>query len=937
MGSIRETVTRRKWSLDGEWSFALDEAGNGKWMEPEISVPETTIRLPGSWEEQGYGNNSEHDPIGAWKKKREYTGQAWYVREFVFPDLKDDEKLHLILEGAHWTTEVWVDGLYAGDADSLLSAHEHDLTSYVISGKRQRLVIRVDNRMKLDLKESHIHSYHTATNWGGITGGISLCAVPRTGIDIIKIRPCPTTASVEVEVTVPVMSVARVTGLELEIEVEGASGKVPLEHLETTDGVMGTAKLRLKLNEPARLWTADHPELYEASIRLKNHLGETLDELTRIFGLRTFRAGGKQLLLNGNPVFLRGYVDCCLFPQTGYPVWDIEHYRSQFRAAKAYGFNHVRLHGWTAPEPFWSAADEEGMLVQAELPHWSSHFWDRNQPAPSEIYSFLQVEMFRILKRLNAHPSFVLFTPGNELIGADGHPELNELVRLARKWDDTRLYSDNTGFGQLPAQDRECDLYLPSMTGHPPNSIEYTATCNTTEDYSSITDLSDKPVVAHEHGQLTSYVRPDERKLYEGIIQPAFLDSTIETLTKKQMLHRIEEFIDATGRHMLRSTKESLERIRRTEGMAGFQFLDIRDFSGQGHATIGILDVFWNSKNMIEPELFRRFNSDTVLLMKRSSRVGWMGSRLDVRLELSHYGVADLGSGELKWTLKQDDQVILSGSAQTCRIYRGQIMSLVHLNENILHTGRLTLEAVYRCGDVTAVNHWDFWFFPMYDVNKDHAAVWTDAPLRSFLYGASLDFSKDFTRTTIPAGPDKKLAITTRLNRHKLQFLLDGGTLWLMCERGSEPVGIRTKYLPVFWNYMWFPTQTGTTMGMRIHEHPALGDFPHDGTSDWHWYHLADQADALSLESVRQIQPIIEVIDNFNRANKLAYAFEAEVGRGRLFVTSLNLLEGCSKKRPEAMHLFRQFLHYLTGPAYQLENRLSVGEVLGLFTMGPHD
>src|SRR5699024_6422638 len=102
-----------------------------------------------------------------------------------------------------------------------------------------------------------------------------------------------------------------------------------------------------------------------------------------------------------------------------------------------------------------------------------------------------------------------------------------------------------------------------------------------------------------------------------------------------------------------------------------------------------------------------------------------------------------------------------------------------------------------------------------------------------------------------------------------------------------------------FWNYLWFPEQKGTTMGMIINNHPAFDQFPHFGHSDWQWYHLVDGATAISLDSLPSVTPIVEVIDNFNRAKRLAYAFETRVGKGKLFVSSFRFNDVNDLKRPE--------------------------------------
>jgi beta-galactosidase len=178
-----------------------------------------------------------------------------------------------------------------------------------------------------------------------------------------------------------------------------------------------------------------------------------------------------------------------------------------------------------------------------------------------------------------------------------------------------------------------------------------------------------------------------------------------------------------------------------------------------------------------------------------------------------------------------------------------------------------------------------------------------------------------------------ELAITDQLSNGVLQFMLDGGSAWLMVKPGRLHDSVETKFLPIFWNYLWFPGQEGTTMGMVIHEHPLMKRFPHDGTSNWQWYHLVDKTPAVSLDSVPKVRPVVEVMDNFNRGKKLAYAFEAQVGKGKLFVSTFRLSEGYDIKRPESAYLFSQTLDYLLGGEFNPPVRLSIGELLGLFPL----
>lgn len=122
-------------------------------------------------------------------------------------------------------------------------------------------------------------------------------------------------------------------------------------------------------------------------------------------------------------------------------------------------------------------------------------------------------------------------------------------------------------------------------------------------------------------------------------------------------------------------------------------------------------------------------------------------------------------------------------------------------------------------------------------------------------------------------------------------------------------------------------------MGMLIHPHPAFGRFPHDGMSYGQWYGLVNDTPAICLDSVPFVEPILEVIDNFNRAKRLAYAFEARVGRGRLFVSTMRLYDAVAAGRPEGRFLLNETLSYLLGDAFAPAAVLSIGQVLGLFRL----
>lgn len=941
--------------LNGTWQFSLDPDNNQQWYKESTNLPQDIIQVPSSWEEAGYGKYTDHQPISTWKKDKEYEGVAWYVKDVTVPSSYDGLQVLLHLKGVRGLSTLWIDGEFVGEDESLITPHCFDISNHIQPGKSQRFVIQLDTQIKYSLHESHIHSYHTATNWGGITGGIEIEGVLPDSFMDIHIQPNTQNKSVDLRIKIN-NNQTRDSHRVLMVEALQSDGKIVCKKTRELESVIEVGKEEYKhvnrvnslqineqfteesftigLGEHAKLWSPEQPYLYQLKLTLIQNNKQYAQKIIP-FGLREIQTAHRQILLNGEPIFLTGYVDCCIFPQTGYPVWDKDHYKRQFQIVKEYGFNHVRLHGWTPPKPFFEAADEEGMLVQTELPHWGLAYRNRRKNAPEDVHQFLKSELERVIKLLHTHPSFVMFSLGNELIGIEGHPQLNELIRYAKALDSTRLYTDNTGFGELPAQDREGDFFTPTMNHHPPYHIDDAAHPDTTQDFREITRLEEKPMIAHEHGQFTTYVRPREAEKYHGILKPNWLETINETLQLKGLENRIDEFIEATSIHMKRTLKEAMEKARRTPGLSGIQLLDVRDFPGQGHATVGVLDVFWDDKNIIFPQEFRNFNDQTVLLMRSTRRTYYMDELFRANIEVSHFG-KQVTDAQLTWTLADDQGVFQQETLTIQEIHNGGLTNLVDITFAIPdgETRQIVLTAQLQVNGRTYTNKWSFWVFKRAKLHTMPERIWTNvSALRSIIYGTRIEKVIGIKQISYQKETDVDLAITSQLSRDVLQYLIDGGSVLLLAQADNQYDEVFTKYSPIFWNYLLFPEQTGTTMGMKIHSHPALDNFPHDGFTNWHWYHLIHHTVALNLESIPNVQPIIEVIDNFNRAKRLAYAFEVRVGKGKLFVSSLHVTDREVMKLPETQWFFIELINYLTSDKFQPKETISMGELLGIFKL----
>ena len=115
-------------------------------------------------------------------------------------------------------------------------------------------------------------------------------------------------------------------------------------------------------------------------------------------------------LLNNNNIFLRGTLECAIFPIKGYPPMQKSEWTQLFLTARRWGLNHLRFHSWCPPKAAFEAADELGFYLQAELPLWSLSI---NKDEPTN--KFLYAEAENIIREYGNHPSFCFWSLGNEL------------------------------------------------------------------------------------------------------------------------------------------------------------------------------------------------------------------------------------------------------------------------------------------------------------------------------------------------------------------------------------------------------------------------------------------------------------------------------------------------------------------------------------------
>ena len=848
--------------LAGQWRFSLDPNHEGVQKQYfNRDLPER-IALPGSTDEARFGTPNPNKPsLDGLYRLCVYEGPAWYQRDIDIPAAWRGKRISLFLERTHWVTQVWVDGQYIGSEDSLITPHAYDLPANLAPG-RHRLTICVDNTKKIDLGRFVSINYEgTQTNWNGLIGKLELRAKDAVSIADVEVYPDAARKLAKVVVTI-----ANTTGRPASGTLRiGATGRrTPF----TADVARTVVTVEHPLGKNVRLWDEFSPALYDLSVSMTAKLGASTfsDSQTVTYGVRDFATRGTQFTLNGRPIFLRGTLECAIFPRTGYPPTDVESWRRIYRIIKSYGLNHMRFHSWCPPEAAFTAADLEGVMLQVEGPQANIQAGrDEKRDA------FLEQELLRILRTYGNHPSFVMMTLGNEF----GGPEelLAKWVNMLIDLDPRHLYSSASN-AQL-APNRQFTVSAR------PRGVQGTSTAI---DFRDTVSKQDRPLVGHEIGQWTFYPNFDEIPKYDGVLAARNFELVRADLEAKHMLDLAPRFVQATGRQAVLLYKEEMELLLRTPGHAGFALLDLHDYPGQGTALIGLLDPFWDSKGFITPEAHRRYAGPTVPLLRMPKRTYTAAEPFDAEAEVAHFGPSDLANAQPQWSIRDEKgHAVAAGSLAALTLSTGKLTSLGSFHASFADAAVPSkLTVTVSLSGTPFSNDWDIWVYPpganvTPPADVVVAAQWRDA-------GTALEAGK------------KVLLLPSAVNPSM-----------------SRP----GKFLPVFWSSVWFPNREPSTMGILCDpKHPALAQFPTEFYSNWQWYDLIQNSRTMILnDTPAAFRPIVQVIDTFERNGKLGNLFEARVGKGRLLVCTINLA-ALTNSQVAAKQLLRSLYAYVGSGAF---------------------
>jgi beta-glucuronidase len=452
-----ESATRSRRDLSGLWRFRLDPQDLGereRWFDGLQGG--RMIPVPSSW-------NDLFDDA------QNHFGPAWYETEVWVAPEERGRRLVLRFGSASYHARVWLNGVFLGEHQGGHLPFAFDVTGIARPDGPNRLVVRVENDLRLDrvpavpdVRTAHFYQddYPQTTYdffpYAGLDRPVLLCSVPEVHLRDLTVRTSFSGRDGVVRVD---LEVAAGWSGEAVLTLEGAAAPVTVR-VPVRQG-RGEGELRVPA---ARAWSPQDPFLHRLTVTLASG-GARLDEYHLKIGIRTVEVRGSQILLNGEPVFLKGFGKHEDFPIHGKGL-DLPVLVRDFELLKWVGANSFRTSHYPYAEEALMLADEAGFLVIAETPGVSLVFMD-----PPEViearYQALAADLEALIARDKNHPSVILWSLANEPIPKPFHTT-NEAPEGA-------VAAGQQFFARLFARARELDRTRPvalvSVQGGPPEWV----------------------------------------------------------------------------------------------------------------------------------------------------------------------------------------------------------------------------------------------------------------------------------------------------------------------------------------------------------------------------------------------------------------------------------------------------------------------------------
>ena len=438
----RPQFVREDWlNLNGPWEFAFDDDDIGLqagWSEPERHLAgEILVPCPFEAPASGIGDTAPHRVV-------------WYRREFAVPLEWAGWRVRLHFGAVDYEATVWVNGELQGLHRGGYTAFWFDITDALRPGLNTVTVRVLDElipdqpRGKQALTPKSYGIWYTRCT--GIWRTVWLEPVADGCLEEWQVEPDWERGEVEIRVRTQ-----RWETLALQVQVRGA-GRIVGEASAWVHGGRGRVRLAL---DPWRPWSLEDPQLYDVSLILRQGDAQAgLDRVEGYFGLRQVGVRDGWVTLNGEPCYQKLALDQSYWAEGLYTAPSDDANRQDVEWLKRLGFSGVRKHQVSSDPRFLYWADRLGLLIWQDMPGQTLSIEGLpDMRVTGQAEANLLREWAELMRESRGHPSIIAWVPFNETWGIDGisrdaatRAYLQDVVRLTRDLDPTRLVVDNDGW-----------------------------------------------------------------------------------------------------------------------------------------------------------------------------------------------------------------------------------------------------------------------------------------------------------------------------------------------------------------------------------------------------------------------------------------------------------------------------------------------------------
>jgi beta-glucuronidase len=421
---IQNVSGRQTVDLSGPWRAIVDpyEAGyldyRGRPSADGGMGANKRPKSPGEFVEYDFETASQLMVPGDWNTQRPellfYEGSIWYKKDFDCAR-KPGRRQFVWFGAANYRAIVFLNGKKLGEHVGGFTPFQFEVTS-LLRDKGNFLIVKVDNQRQREGVPTLMTDWW---NYGGLTRSVKLVDVPDTFIEDYSVQLAKGSQT-------RIAGWVRLNGPRKQQRVTVSIAEAGLSQSIVPDA---NGYAQLALDAHLTLWSPETPKLYQVALQTET------ERVAEQIGFRSIAASGKTILLNGQPLHLRGVSIHAEAPMHAGRVFSEADATTLLQWAKDLGCNFVRLPHYPHDEVMTRLADQMGLLVWSEIPVYWTIAWEN-----PETLRIAKQQLTEMISRDKNRSSVILWSVANETPPGDSRLKfLSTLAGLAHELDSTRL------------------------------------------------------------------------------------------------------------------------------------------------------------------------------------------------------------------------------------------------------------------------------------------------------------------------------------------------------------------------------------------------------------------------------------------------------------------------------------------------------------------